>query len=292
MARTDPVALSRLPPERQALYAGLDYLHNPDVIFENAEKVADAYGAPDPVFDYLYAHARPPAPPREVWMRQALVASSIQFLLDDFFSRKVLWRLEDRLDPAAKADAVRAMSSPRGVLALSFHGGFATLPRHFFSQFVDDSLVIDTKTRPEFRSVGATNPGAALFGALRALGEGRSVFVAPDGLLGRHSGQIEVLGAICAMTDGAPFLAYETGCDTVWHVMRRNGRLFVPVAEPGPRRVPGETFAEFRQRLFGFYRDKIEEHLTGDPQNLALGKPWRWLLKQAMNEAAGDRSTT
>ena len=283
----DPSALVGVNPRNLELYAGLDSLDDPDLIFENAEKIADVYGS-DPVFGYLYGHARTPVL-ADVWMRQASVATGLAFLLDDFFGNKPPPRLETMFDPAALARAARTMSSPRGVLVLSFHGGFAALVRHFFHRFVDDSLIIDAKTRSKFRSLGANNPGAALFGAIRALGDGHSVFVAPDGMLGRLAGQIEVLGANCPVTDSAPFLAYETGCDTVWHIMHRRGRLFVPVAEPGPRRAPGETFAEFRLRLMGFYRDKIEDHFTGDPQNLALSKRWRWLLKQAMRKNPGVR---
>ncbi len=273
---------------RQRLYVGLDRPDDPRLILENAEKVADAHG-PDHVFDYLYRHARAPQAPREVWTRQVLVATCVGFILQDFFARESPSSVRSLFAPDAATQAARAMSSPRGVLALTFHGGFAALLPHFFIDFLDDSLVIDLKTRKRFGSVGADDPGAALFGALCALRDGRSVYLAPDGPLGKLTERIQVLGVSRPVSDSAAFLAFETSCDTVWYDMRRNGRLLVPVAEPGPSRAPGETFKEFRMRLMEFYRSKIEEHFTGDPQNLAVCEAWRWSLKQAMREEARAR---
>lgn len=276
----DPVAVSHLPPARQVLYAGMDGLDDPDLIFENAEKIADAL-KPDPVLGYLYAHARAPRLWREAWAREAQVGSAIETLMADFFLKGGL-NLESLFDRAGRAEAVQAMSSPRGVVALSFQGGFLTLLRQFVPRFLEHAVLIENKSRPNIRSLGANNPGAALFGALRTLGEGGTVCVAPDGPFGKPKSRIEVLGASCPITDGAAFLAYEADSETVWCAIRRDGRVFVPVAEPGPSRWPGETFEEFRSRLVSFYRDKIEEHLTENPQSLALTKVWRDRLRPAM----------
>lgn len=284
----DPAALNHVDPRRRMFYADLDRPDDPALILENAEKVADARGS-DPVIDYLHAQASAASAPREAWVRQALVASSIEFLLEDFFTVRSPWRLREMFDPESAAPAAQAMRSPRGLLALTFHGGFAALSRHFFAGYVDDGLVVDDKARPKFHSVGADDPGAALFAALRALQEGRSVCLAPDGRGGRPAGRIRVLGASCPVADGAAFLAYETGCDTAWYAIGRDGRMFFPVVEAGPSRAPGETFQEFRARLMAFYSGKIEAHFTSDPQNLTLLKDWRRRLSQAMS-ASGDLS--
>jgi lauroyl/myristoyl acyltransferase len=284
----DPAALNQVDPRRRMFYADLDRPDDPTLILENAQKVADARGS-DPVIDYLHAHARPASAPGEAWIRQALVASSIEFLLEDFFAAKSPWRLREMFDPESGPQAAQAMRSPRGTLALTFHGGFAALSRHFFASYVDGGLVVDEKARPKFNSVGADDPGAALFAALRALQQGRPVCLAPDGRGGRPARRIRVLGASCPVTDGAAFLAYETGCDTVWYVIGRDGRTFSPVVEAGPSRAPGETFEEFRARLMAFYSGKIEAHFAGPPQNLTLLKVWRQRFSQAMS-ASGDLS--
>lgn len=289
MAMAAVASLSRLTPKKQALYAGLERPDDPRLILENAKKVADVR-PPDPALGYLHAHTRATELPAAAWIRRARVAASIEDLLEDFFSHRSPWRLREMFDPESAAMAAQAMVSPRGVLALTFHGGFAALLPHFFVQFLAGGLVVDVKARAKFASLGANDPGAALFGALRALGEGRSVYVAPDGSFGKHAGCIQVLGASCPVSDGAPFLAYESGCDTVWYAMRRTREMFVPVVEPGPSRAEGETFAQFRTRLLGFYRDRIEEHFTGDPRSLVLHKAWRQRLLQAM-EGGGVNDT-
>ena len=97
---------------------------------------------------------------------------------------------------------------------------------------------------------------------------------------------------------GAAFLAYETRCETAWCALRRDGRVFVPVMERGPKREDGESFPEFRDRLMGFYASMIESVFTGDPRSLALGGVWRNLFLKAIleldgaAEPAGDRGAT
>jgi len=161
------------------------------------------------------------------------------------------------------------------MLALTFHGGYGALSPHLFADVLQNSLIVEVKSRGKFRSVNAKKSGAALFAALRVLREGGSVYLTPEGPFGKRTGKIEVLGASLSVSDGAAFLAYETGCETGWYVMRRDGQKLVPVIEPGPSRDPGDTYADFRSRLFQFYRDRIEEQLTGDPRNLALHFWWR-----------------
>ena len=281
--KTGPVALSARHLKRQALYVNLDNPRDPDLLFENAEKVADIHG-PLPVLDYLYDFAREPKLPREAWTRQALVATCIQYLLGDFFYGEPPWSMTHLFDPVARDQAVRALASPRGLVALTFHGGFAVGLLHFFAAFVNDGLMIAPKARAQFGSLSARDSGPTLFAALRALGEGRTVHIAPDGQFGRARSDIQVLGASCPVSDGAAFLAYETGCDTAWYVMLRKGRMFAPLVLPGPSRAPGESFNEFRTRLQCFYEERIEEQLTGAPESLAISLTWRKPLQAAMEQ--------
>ena len=274
MNAVDAEWLGHVSPERHALYVGIDGLDNPDLLLGNAERVADRR-LDDPVLDYLYERAREPRPSRQVWIREALVSSSFEFILEDFFTRNSPYRVRDLFDPAARAEAARRLSSPRGMLALTFHGGYGALSPHLFADVLQNSLIVEVKSRGKFRSVNAKKSGAALFAALRVLREGGSVYLTPEGPFGKRTGKIEVLGASLSVSDGAAFLAYETGCETGWYVMRRDGQKLVPVIEPGPSRDPGDTYADFRSRLFQFYRDRIEEQLTGDPRNLALHFWWR-----------------
>jgi hypothetical protein len=287
VANVDADSLDHVPPKRRAFYAGIDGLDDPDRLLANAELVANRRPS-DPVLDYLYDHAREPRSPREVWVWEALISSSFEFILEDFFMRNTPVRVRRMFDPAAHAEATRRLSSPRGMLVLTFHGGYGALAPHLFADVLEDSLIMDVKSRGKFRSVDAKKSGGALFAALRTLTQGGSVYLAPDGPFGNPTGEARVLGASRSVGDGAPFLAFEARCETVWYVMRRDGQMLVPAIEPGPSRKPGETYEEFRAGLMQFYRDKIEEQLTGDPRNLALHDWWRDPLSQVIREKTPD----
>jgi hypothetical protein len=274
-------------PTRQWMYANLSRPDDPHLIFENAALVADVL-EPNPVLAYLYGHVREPKPSQDAWTRRAHVATCAECVLKDFFRHHNPARVSTLFDPDAADEAVRAMSSPRGVLALTFHGGFTTMLKHFFAGRMDGGVIIGIKTTPKFRMLAASDSGAALFAAMRTLNEGHAVYVAPDGPFGKPAGSIELLGANCPVSASTPFLAYETGCDTVFYTLRRKGRLLAPHVTPGPSRGSGETFKAFRTRLMGFYRDRIEECLTGDPDNLALAGKWARKFDEAMGFGAGQ----
>ena len=276
--------------KRQSLYVNVADPGDPDLLFENAETVADSHG-PLPLLDYLYDFAREPKLPREAWTRKALVSSCLEYLMEDFFYHTPSSSMTRMFDPEGLDDAVRALTSPRGLVALAFHGGFGVNLIHFLAAFVDESLIIAPKARPQFRSLSAKDPATTLFETLRALREGRTVCIAPDGEVGRPQGTIQLLGADCAVNDGAAFLAYETGCDTAWSAMLRRGRLFAPIVVPGPSRAPGESYKGFRTRLMEFYRERIEAHFTGPPENVAISKAWRRRLKAAMVRQAALRGS-
>lgn len=282
---TGDVSRRPIPLKRQALYVDVADPGDPDLLFENAEIVADTHG-PWPALDYLYEFAREPKLPREAWTRRVMVASCIEYLLEDFFYQTPPWEMIGMFDPERIDEAVRALSSPRGMVAMTFHAGFSVNVIHFFAAFLKDGLMISPTARTEFGALSAKDPARTLIAALRALRDGRSICIAPDGEVGKPRGTIQLLGAECAVNDGAAFLAYESGCDTALFTMLRNGRLFVPLVVPGPSRAAGETFKAFGKRLMEFYRDRIEEHFLGDPDNLAISKEWRRRLKAAVRRAA------
>ena len=124
------------------------------------------------------------------------------------------------------------------------------------------------------------DPGAAVFAALKGLLTGQNVFLAPDGPFGRSTGSISVLGAQCTVADGAAFLAFEAKARVACIRFAFDGRCFSPVLESGPRREGGETFDEYRGRLYSFYQDQITLALTGVPSDLALSKGWMERLEK------------
>ena len=85
------------------------------------------------------------------------------------------------------------------------------------------------------------------------------------------------------VADGAPFIAYETGCETFWLGVERRRDGFAPNFVQGPSRRAGERFAQFRERWFSFYGGQIQRTLTGDPANLTLRPQWAKLFSGSID---------
>jgi hypothetical protein len=96
--------------------------------------------------------------------------------------------------------------------------------------------------------------------------------------LGTRDSPLQVLGEELRISQGAPFVAYETGCKTFWISVRRSGERFIPAVEAGPARLDQETYGAFKARWLEFYGNCVDGLLRGDPDNLALRPQWvRWL---------------
>jgi hypothetical protein len=274
--------IAALPVKRQAFYAGLEDLHldNAARLFKNARQVSKRIQFDAVVLNYLFSKSRSDLPRLE-WLREVRYTMAIDAILRDFFRPAPIERLSPVMDQEALANVLKQTVSPKGVLVLAFHGSFPTLVRKFFDQFQGGLMI----QKSGGGALAAKNdPGAALFISMRALLEGKHVFVAPDGPFGKVQRTIRVLDVECPVAGGAPFLGYETRCETVWLAAKRDENGFAPVAEWGPRRESGETAEQFEDRLFRFYSDRIEASLTGDPRNLAISGRWMHHLRHALTQ--------
>jgi hypothetical protein len=133
------------------------------------------------------------------------------------------------------------------------------------------------------RFISVKDPNAALFVGVRAIQDGNPILIAADARAGTYKSSIRVLGIDVPMADGAPFIAYETGCDTIWLSVERFEQKFVPTFVPGPARRTGEKFDAFRERWFSFYTDQVNRILTGDPRSLALRAQWARLFAKDLD---------
>jgi hypothetical protein len=223
----------------------------------------------DGVLKHLYSHSRYDAMAYEEWKRQVVRAAATDLALRKMLRRKPDAALADLVDPVARADIVQRLSSPSGMLVLAFHGGFSLLVRRLFTHLMNDSLSIAAGGQHQ-----ASRGAYVLLAAHRALRAGKTVGLAPDGRWGKQTGTIPVLGAHRSVSDGGPFLAHATRCDTAWFALRRSDGGFVPDIVAGPRHDGGETFAAFRERFFRFYAERIEAAFTGEPRSLSLTSSW------------------
>lgn len=240
--------------------------------------------------DRLYQNTRCIEFGREEWERRLRTAFCVDHITTDSgfliprFTRTNISRDDDRsLDVLIDLDAAKAsfsqFKSPNGILFVFLHGGFAPLVISAFRRIEQSGVVVGRGAKgraPKPNFIGTdTDPRTALFQMMRAIQDGKSVLVAPDAQIGTMVSSIQVLGRDVPMADGTPFVAYESGCETVWISMQRAGDRFTPNLVPGPVRSEGEGFNPFKRRWLDFYAEQVEGLLRGDPINLAV-RPGRW----------------
>lgn len=237
---------------------------------------------PRRLLNHLYEHSRCKGMPREAWEREIQFAVALQQTLKPFLDGP--WKIvEEVIDQDAVAAVQQSMATSPATLAIGFHGGFPRLRRKLFEKLFRDSVVIG-RVGPH----GATDGAHALFAAREAILASKPVLMAPDGLYGKESGTITVLGARRAVTDGAPFLAHSTNGRVAWFAVACTGERFAPTLVEGPRAEPGESFKAYRERFFRFFADQIEAVFTGDPRNIDVQRFWQATF-EAMFTGRPDR---
>jgi hypothetical protein len=255
-------------------------------LFENAVRISARVALPSSVLDVLYRNRRDTDVARDAWEREIRIACALDLLTRDFFKGRGLGNLSQFMDQQAVHEAQAKLHPSGGTLFLTFHGGFVVMARKLFSTLFHDGISIQNH-RSSLNLSAKLDPAAALFNALRALQEKKSVIMSPDGPYGKHSCAMHVLGRRAEMADGAAFLAYEAKCDTAWFTVVRDDNGFLPDIQLGPRREDGERYGQFQQRLCDFYGERIDALYSGDPRNIALSKRWVGHFRR-IRESLGD----
>lgn len=263
----------------------------PGQLLQTADALADRIEVPKPLLDTLHARTRYPQIPRDEWERQVRTAFAIDHVTKDCVGmsgdnlRRWLGPREDALGDLRRQvdERLPGVDRSKGVLLATFHGGFSRLSVALFQNlFPNGVTVLGGGARPKagdsryIRVVG--NERAALFQALRAVQNGKVVWIGPDAPFGNPKQSIEVLGVNVPVADGGPFVAFETRCPTMWMSLVRDGDAFSTVTAMGPVREAGEKYDMFKARWFAFYGQCIEHFLTGDPRNLSLRPHWMQYL--------------
>lgn len=254
-----------------------------------AEKAAHRAAVPEVVLSYLYKKSRWAPLSKRDWAEAVRTAFSIDAVINALLGlpspesktvKKLLNRsqLETFVAPEAVAlsiDQLKSATNPfKGTLMLTFHGAYPLLARELFVKSYKEGLIFGRNgtIRGNVRITTGFRDG--LFVSLRTLQNGGAILMAPDGPDGRRSVRCSVLDTVFMAGEGAAFLAHASNCNTAWYTVVRDGNRFVPVIEPGPTRNDGEPLNQFSERLYGFYFQKIEEILTGDPHNIIFRPNW------------------
>lgn len=175
--------------------------------------------------------------------------------------------------------------APTGSLFVFLHSGFPLLVVEAYRRIEPTGLIV--RNGPAGRAhpanhIVVSDPRAATFLMTRAIEDGRSILMAPDAPIGKRDASIRVFGQDFPIAQGAPFVAFETSCQTVWISMQRNGDLFVPCFALGPVRTESESYKSFKARWLTFYGEQVEGFLRGAPDSLSIRPYWsRWLNQGA-----------
>ncbi len=262
-----------------SLYRGLENISCPDEIFRNAEIFADQFNIEEPAaLDFLYRSSRhSPLSTRAVWEQQVRIACSIDRLMRIIF-KGVNNEFDQMVNQPACDEFFQKSVSSRGTLLLTYHGGFVNVALKLFAaNFFDAGGVIQRRNQASEKGCWVTLGGDSrenLFRALRMLQSGGTVLIVPDGPIGSQTVPVNILGKATTFGEGAAFLAYTSSCDVAWYTVAQKEKQFFPIVlHCGPRNRD-ESYEEFRNRIYGFYAERIEKSFTGDPLNIVLRRRW------------------
>lgn len=258
---------------------------------ELAEHIAQRIELPRRFADRLYGESRRNDMKRDDWERRLRIAFAIDHISSDKPWLTTHLRRETSFNIVARSsflvdEAEQAARPARteGSLFVILHGGFLSFALDSFVRLHPDGLIVRRQggaRRPN--TLVLQDPRFGLFQIVRALENGTSILMTPDAAVGTRSALVRIFDAEFAVPEGAPFVAYETGCQTFWLWVRRDGRRFVPELVAGPARLDGERYASFKQRWLEFYGEQVNNFLRGAPDNLALRPQWtRWLSARAI----------
>jgi hypothetical protein len=255
-------------------------LKRPQDLLVAADRLSNRVTINRPLLDFLYSVRKNEPASQDQWEKDVRTACCIDHIIADMpqpSSIRSDWidDYDDLIEERARDEVESHIRSSPGILLVTFHGGFFSLLRQLYAATVPGGLTFGIQDSTSSRQISAkADPGAALFLALRAMQDGKTIIMAPDAKWGALGSTVNVAGKKIPMADGAAFLAYESGRETAWYGIELRGQSFVPVLVPAPRPNENEKYAAFKQRWLEFYGRQIEATLTGDPKNISLRARW------------------
>jgi hypothetical protein len=161
----------------------------------------------------------------------------------------------------------------KGLLLCTIHDGHLVLAKRCAAVCMPERYLLATNAKgPNRIDVGAH---ASAFQAVKILRNKKMLLMVADARRAvQQSTETNILGIPIAFADGAPTIAFESGCATGWYTVARDGDRFMPVCVVGPSRKEKESFVDFKERWWNFYAAQIEDLFTGHPRNITLAQFW------------------
>ncbi|MIL10015.1 hypothetical protein BZU93_29590, partial [Salmonella enterica subsp. enterica] len=177
--------------------------------------------------------------------------------------------LSDYFHPDAPAVLERLYNLPNPAIVLTSHFGHR-LARSYLTRMTRGKMFV-LNMKGKDANYTWSNPVEAAMVAMRALGEGRKVFVAPDGPRGTDRADIDVSGYKLDVAHGIHTIGYDCRANIAWLHVEVHPEGFLPVLdESGPSYEQGDTKRSYAARVDKYYAGRIESVLEGDPAQLLV----------------------
>jgi hypothetical protein len=252
-----------------------------------AEAGAHYRGVPPRLVEFYRVRQDPPRRIDPGWLASyRLAVSREEVTFDMEMSGHSMLEL---VDPAAAGMFQAALGDSGPVLLLTSHLGYRRLRGLMGRTFVRDVAIAGASG-----SLTVANARQLALRAMRCLGGGGVLFVAPDGPHGEHRRPIDLRGCSIEISTGASRLAFETKARTVFLGVHYRGGMFTPHLTLGPSWTKGDTRQLFIEKVNAFYARCLQDILWGDPEQLLIPFGIYPVLKDspADGPSAGMSTTT
>jgi len=251
-----------------------------------------------PITDFLFEHRGDKTLSFSQWMHELRAAETWKHIMRDrgtIHRLNTIHRLErsrellvhyprlpeltNLVDVERTKSMFARLDLSKGLLLCTIHHAHLGLARECATLYMPEHRILARGSGENMISV-KTDARLSAFKAVKILRDRKMLLMVPDARSRerrrefKEVSEVRILGRPRLFADGAPTIAFESGCATGWYMVMREGDRFVPVYEPGPSREVKETFTSFKERWWAFYAAQVEKLFTGDPSNISLFHYW------------------
>jgi hypothetical protein len=248
-------------------YVGLPNPVSADNIFESAELVSKRIVFHQPPLDFLFKNRSQRKMSRTAWEHEVRMAWALDHLIRDL-ALSIPKRME-MVEAGARSRVLKAFKKPSADIVAYHHAGFypfiSFMPDVFPGAYIIGGI--------SGLTVNGDTSGPIVHGLRHAL-RGGMVGISPDGIVGKGTKEISVLGRKVMIKPGAAFMAYESRARTSFFTMGRRGASFVPIIKFGPVRKQRESYSAYLERYTRFYESCLNDFFSMSPQHLVFGGLW------------------
>lgn len=272
-------------------------LHNEDTDLDIAlQQLGDQLDFSGSIYKFVYSHDKSNSISYDEWAKSVRYGYALDIVSNDRFPAD-LARFKDallrRIEPSIQ-DMRLNLDPNVGCVVLISHNGYVQLRKDCFDKLWPSGLHLSVADSPpknpltsqsdifingKFICVYRNGVGfeGSLLSAVRALGSGKSVLMAPDGNHRKSAMNITVLGKNFPIATGGAFMSYESGAPVYWLRVDAIGQNLKLVLEEGPKKNSGEKYKDFLSRYLQFCESAINEEMTRRPNSMV---PYGGTLKK------------